>query len=259
MTAKRTLLVLVFAPALLGGEPLRSGCSSDDALIASVEPGDRVEVQSALAGEGPTCYRIRVIGAGRDLTGYVLGESLPAIQSFVDRRERISERAAVEDARRAREAALTRQALTVQPGDSADPLISKQFEDFTGKDSMGRPLSLSGLKGKVTLVTFWSPQSPSALLQELGLYNRFHKEGLAAVGVCTNPRADISEALDDITVPWPQMPDRGGLAARYNVDPRAGKTFVLDENHRIVAAGPMGPEIDKAVRGLLEKSDNQAN
>jgi hypothetical protein len=50
---------------------------------------------------------------------------------------------------------------------------------------------------------------------------------------------------------WPQMPDQSGLAALYHVDPRAGKTFVLDASHKVVAAGPMGPEIEKAVRQLL--------
>ena len=62
----------------------------------------------------------------------------------------------------------------------------------------------------------------------------------------------ITESLDDVTLPWPQMPDQSGLAARYHVDSRAGKTFVLDASHRIVAAGPMGPDIVKAVHQLLD-------
>jgi len=57
--------------------------------------------------------------------------------------------------------------------------------------------------------------------------------------------------LDDIILSYPQIPDRGGLAARYQVDPRAGKTFVLDSSRRIVFAGAVGPEMEKAVRQLL--------
>jgi hypothetical protein len=84
------------------------------------------------------------------------------------------------------------------------------------------------------------------------LYNQFRKSGLAAVGVSMDPNTNhITDALDDRSPNWPQMADRTGLAAHYNVDPRAGKTFVLDSSHRIVAAGPMGPEIEKAVRQLL--------
>jgi hypothetical protein len=254
MHALLLLAVLQLAP---GGEPLRTGCSSDDRQIASVVPGDRVEVQSALAGEGPTCYKINVIRSGQNLAGYIVGESLPAIQDFVDRRERISEAAATEEARRARLAALAPKPALEKVAGAADPLISTRFEDFKGKDSLGKPVSLSGLKGRVTLVTFWSPRALSPLMQEMPLYLQLHKEGLAAVGVCTNPYADLSETLDDVTLPWPQINDPGGLTARYHVDPRAGKTFVLDENQRIVAAGPMGPDIDKAVRKLMGAPEDQ--
>ncbi len=59
------------------------------------------------------------------------------------------------------------------------------------------------------------------------------------------------EALDDTHFTFPQVPDQSGPAAHYYVDPRAGETFVLDAAQRVVAAGPMGPEIEKAVRQLL--------
>jgi peroxiredoxin len=234
-------------------EPLRSGCSIEDQQIGSVEAGDRVEVRSALAGGGPTCYRVNVIRSGQKLSGYVLGESLPSIRDFVRLRERISEASAKEEARRTSAAALEKKHEAGTTG-SADPLISTQFADFAGRDTSGKTVSLAGLKGRVTVVTFWSPDSPrsmSDLEHAMPLYNQFHKSGMAAVGVSMNPHADILEALDDVTIPWPQMPDQSGLAARYHVDPRAGKTFVLDADHRIVAAGPMGPEIEKAVREQL--------
>jgi hypothetical protein len=84
------------------------------------------------------------------------------------------------------------------------------------------------------------------------LYNQLHNSGLAAVGISMDPNGNqIGAALDDRSPNWPQMPDRSGLAAQYHVDAKAGKTFVLDASHRVVAAGPMGPEIEKAVRQLL--------
>jgi len=90
------------------------------------------------------------------------------------------------------------------------------------------------------------------------LYNEFHKNGLAAIGVSMDPKTDrITEALDDITLPWPQVADQAGLAARYQIDPKAGKTIVLDSAHRVVAAGPMGPEIVKAVQELMSAPENQ--
>jgi peroxiredoxin len=263
MIPMHALLLLALLQAAPAGEPLRSGCSADAPQIGSVGPGDRVAVQSALAGEGPTCYKIDVIRPGQSLTGYVIGESLPAIQDFVDGRERISAESAREEARRAREAELARTRASVQAAatEPTDPLVSTQFADFAGRDVNGRPVSLASLKGRATVVTFWKPgsaRSVADLEHELPLYNQFHKSGLAAVGVSMDPRPDrINEVLDDITLPWPQMPDQSGLAARYGVDPKAGKTFVLDADHRIVAAGPMGPEIDKAIRQLLATPENQ--
>jgi peroxiredoxin len=227
-----------------------------------VTPNDRVQVESALAGDGLTCYKVNVVRSGESLAGYVLGETLPAIVVFVHRREMISEESARLEARRALEAARAKpQANGPAAAKPADPLISTEFEDFAGRTELGKPVSLSGLNGRVTVVTFWTPgnvRSISDLNRVQPLYNQFHKSGLAAVGVSMGPKAgQITEALDDNTVPWPQMPDKSGLAARYHVDPRGGKTFVLDANHRIVAAGPMGPDIVKAVHQLLDAPAGQ--
>jgi peroxiredoxin len=254
------LLLLALLQAAPAGEPLRAGCSADDTQIGSVRPSDRVDVESALAGDSLTCYKINVVRPETTLSGYVLGESLPAISVFVHRREKASEESARQDARLAREAERAKaQGKGLER--STDPLVSTKFEDFAGRDVTGKPVSLSGLNGRVTVVTFWSPTSPNSITQlthALPLYREFHKSGLAAVGVSMDPKAShISETLDDITLPWPQIADQSGLAARYNVDPRAGKTFVLDASHRIVAAGPMGPDIVKAVHQLMDSPASQ--
>jgi peroxiredoxin len=248
------LLALLQAPSP-AAQPVRSGCSPDDPQVDSAGPSDLVQVETALAGGEQTCYRVVLTKPGQPpATGYVLGEALPAVAVFVHRREKASEESAKAEAMRARLAILPKPA-----GDSIksnDPLVSTQFEDFSGRDEMGKPVSLSGLKSRVTVVTFWSPSSGGSLLQLTHLkplYSQLHRSGLAAIGVSMDPDANhINDALDDITLGWPQMPDKSGLAARYHVDPRAGKTFVLDANHRIVAAGPMGPDIIKAVHQLLD-------
>lgn len=250
-----TLLLLAFlqAPA---GEPLRSGCFSDAEPIAMVAPRDDVQVLSAIGGEDRTCYKITVSRQGQNLIGYVIGDELSAIREFEHQREKASQAAAEAQARRAlAQAAVAPTASEKENRKPKDPLISTEFENFSGRDSKGNPVNLSGLKGRVTLVTFWSPKSRQAehqLMSVMPLYNQFHKSGLAAVSVSMDPNPDhITEALDDVSPNWPQMPDQSGLAARYHVDPTAGKVFVLDSAHRIVAAGPMGPDIEKAVRQLV--------
>ncbi|MGD0302066.1 MAG: TlpA disulfide reductase family protein [Bryobacteraceae bacterium] len=258
MIAMHSLLLLVLlqaAPAASAVESLYSGCSVDDQQITSIGAGDRVHVEMALAGESQTCYKVTLIRHGENLTGYVWGESLPAVADFVRRREKASVEAAEFEGRRAREVQ-PKAAISGEPVRATDPLVSSQFDDFSAKDVNGKPISLSGLKGRATIVTFWSPGNRLAVGQMesiMPLYNQFHGKGLVAVGVSMDPKASrVFEALDDVTLPFAQVPDQSGLAARYHVDPRAGKTFVLDANHRIVAAGPMGPDIIKAVRQLMD-------
>ena len=54
------------------------------------------------------------------------------------------------------------------------------------------------------------------------LYSQLHKSGLVAVGVSMDPKASrIDAALDDVTLPWPQIADQDGLAAHYHVDPQS--------------------------------------
>src|SRR5580704_7577527 len=254
------LLIALFQAAPPASVALLSGCSADEEQLASISPSDRVHVEMALAGEGQTCYKVTLNRSGDSVTGYVLGESLAAVRAFAHGRERASEAASEMEARLALEAARRAksadQAKTDDPTKPLDPLVSTQFGDFAAKDVNGKLVSLSGLKGKVTVVTFWSPDSQASkgrLESVAPLYNGSHERGLAAVAISTDPRLyRISEALDETTLPFPQIPDTIGLAARYHIDPKAGKTLVLDANHRIIAAGPMGPDIIKAVRQLLD-------
>jgi hypothetical protein len=249
------LFFLSFFQAEPAGEPLRSHCALDAESIATVAPSDRVQVISALAGDGKPCYKIVVSRPGQSLTGYVLGDALPAIRQFERQREMASQAASEAQARLAQARAAATQQKEIDADKPKDPLISKEFGNFSGVDSKGKLVSLAGLKGRVTLVTFWSPdsrQAPTQVMAVMPLYNQFHNQGLAAVSVSMNPNPDrILAALDDVSPSWPQLPDRSGLAAQYNVDPKAGKVFVLDSEHRIVAAGPMGPDIEKAVKQLM--------
>jgi peroxiredoxin len=251
-----TLLLLAFLEASPADLPLRSGCSADTDQIATVAAGDQIQVLSALAGEDKPCYKIKISRPGESLTGYVLNDRLPAIEVFQRERAKASQEAAEAQARQAlAQAAADQKGAAKEPDKPKDPSISTRFEDFSGRDARGKPISLSAMKGRVTLVTFWSPRStPSQdqLMRVMPLYDQLRNSGLAAVGVSMDPNPNqVLAALDDRSPDWPQMPDKGGLAAHYNVDPRAGKVFVLDASHRIVAAGPMGPEIEKAVRQLL--------
>jgi hypothetical protein len=251
------LLLFAFLQAAAPpGEPLRSGCLPDTGQLATVGPNDPVEVLSSVAGWDAPCYKVTVSRQSGNLTGYVVGNSLPALAEFRRQREKASAAASEVEARLALDqAAAAPKPAGSEPKQPQDPAVSTHFKDFSGRDSRGKFISFAGLGGRATLVTFWSPKSPQSqteLLRAMPLYYQFSKKGLVAVGISMDPRGNrIDDALGDQAPAWPQMPDQSGLAAQYHVDPREGKTFLLDASHNIVAAGAMGPEMEKAVRQLL--------
>ncbi|MBM3813287.1 MAG: hypothetical protein FJW20_16805 [Acidimicrobiia bacterium] len=78
------LLVLVAAAthAVVGQFPLRSGCDTGSPAVATVHPGDRVEIRFALAGGRETCYKVSVEQAGRSLLGYLPGHAMVGVDEF---------------------------------------------------------------------------------------------------------------------------------------------------------------------------------
>lgn len=233
--------------------PLREGCSADDDQIGTVSEADRVEVRQAIAGGDGACYRIDVTRDGKTVSGYVTGNALPAIAAFEQQRERTIGSSLEAIAQQAAPApAPAKPEVDEAPVPAGIPQV---FENFSGHDLKGNFVSLSSLRGRVILVTFWSSRGASkhALMSILPLYNQFKHRGLMAIGVGTGIGSHgLAEVLDDITLPWPQVPDPGGLAQRYGVDPRQGRTFVLDSSHRIVASAVNGSALEHKIRQMLE-------
>ena len=252
------LLLLAWLPAPPEGEALRSGCSADDRQFAVVGVEDQVEVNQALAGYAQTCYKVTVtrIGEGATQKGYMLGETHPAIAEFVRRRQEIGAASLEAQARFVPPPPPPPKPAASDKGQSAGPPPEppQVFQAFSGRDTNGKAVSLAGMRGRVTLVTFWSPKSATSkgqLMSLMGIYNQFSRADLSAVGISTDPNPNhMREALDDITLGWPQIGDSSGLAKRYNVDSN-GTTFVLDASHRIVAAGLQGSALESKVRELL--------
>src|ERR1700680_2889570 len=215
-------LLLALIPPLEAAEPLRSGCFVDDEQIAEVRADDVVEVNSALATDTKICYRISLTREGQKLSGYVIGDALPAIAIFVEQREKISRASYEARAREAAIAALKPVAAEKNQEPAKPPGTPEIFENFSGRDAKGNTVSLSSIKGRVILVTFWSPKggtSKQRLISILPLYKQFSRRGLGAIGVSTDANAEhITDALDDVTLGWPQVADRSGLATRYGVD-----------------------------------------
>jgi peroxiredoxin len=240
-------------PAANGGVPLRDGCSADDLQLAVLTAADRIEVREAIGGGGGACYHVDAIRDGKRFSGYVLGEALPAVASFVAERDRIAGQSLEAMAREAaRPKPQPKPAVKgVAPARQEVPV----FESFSGRDVQGKYVSLAGLPGRVIVVQFWTPRGSSRqeLMSLMPLYKEYRGRGLSVVGLSVGiDSKHLPEALDDVTLPFPAIPDPG-LARHYSVDMRVGKTYVLDTSHHVLASGSAADAI-KAVKGILSPS-----
>lgn len=252
-------VVLVLALAANSGGPvaLRDGCSADDPQIGLVTASEPVQVLGAISGEEGACYHLQLMRDGKTISGYVLGEALPAIAAFVAQRERLG---GEQMEMMARQAALAAAAPPPAAASKAPPAApappSELFENFSGRDQKGKGVSLAALRSKIVVVQFWTPRGSSEqdLISLMSLYNQERGRGVSIVGLGVGLSSkSIGEALDDVTLPFPVIPDPG-LARRYQVNARTGKTFVLDQSHRIVAAGSAADAIG-AVKRLLAQAN----
>jgi peroxiredoxin len=242
--------------------PLKEACSADEPTVAMIGESDHVVVRQALAGSEGSCYRVEVARDGKTISGYVIGNELPAVAEYVHQREQatgpmleaLARQAALAE-KAAAEKAVEDKTAAQKTAANSDAPPAQVFENFAGRDQQGKVYSLAGLRGRVVLVSFWSSRGPSKheMLDLTPLIKKYRGSGLAAIGVSTDGWKRLEDELDDLTVPWPQVGDPGGLWKRYGVDPRQGKTFVLDSEHRIVASGLTGAALEKKVREMLSR------
>ena len=154
MTTLTALLLLASStthPVQATEYTLLESCSKTARALAKLNQNAALQVSSALAQDGGTCYSVAATLDGQAVHGYVFDEELAAIAEFRRQIADVSER--------------TRPAPAPPPASSDGkppaPLEPSYFEDFSVRDIAGQPLSLRRLKGKVILVQFWSMASRS--------------------------------------------------------------------------------------------------
>ncbi|HLH41168.1 MAG TPA: redoxin domain-containing protein [Bryobacteraceae bacterium] len=252
MTAPLVFLLLLGSSE--AGVPLLAGCSAGDERLAVIAVADRVEVRQAISSSDGTCYRLDLIRADKKISGYVLGESLPAVAAFAAERERIDSQ---------RLPALVRGAAgpseaTPQPSGSgrndakaAEPnfAVPEYLSDFVARDVEGRPHHLSSLPGRLIVVAFWSGRSKAALGDLQAIYNQYKHRGVSVVGINIDGARMLARETEDVDLGFPQWADPGGIAQHYGVG-RSGKAFVLDRSRRVLAAGSSA-DAARAVKQLM--------
>lgn len=237
------ILPAAFIASALASTPVRDSCGEDGLILASVQPGDPVQVRHAVNGEAVPCYSVVVTQAGTQVQGYILGSTLPVIQEF--------------ERTRALESHIAIPVAPAAAGEKKPPLppIGPPFDAWSGVDIKGKRVQIAAGDSKATLVTFWSVESGSARRHVENLKKteaEFRPKGLRSFGMMEAASAGRANYfLEDMGLDCPQAFDRQGLAAKYNADPRKGTTLVVDASNNVVAISSNPAEIRAAVARLL--------
>jgi thiol-disulfide isomerase/thioredoxin len=133
-----------------------------------------------------------------------------------------------------------------------------KFPDFSEKDLLGNPLSVSKYKDKVVLVDFWATwcvPCVAELPNIIKAYNKHHGNGFEVIGISLDyDEQKLKSFLKVKEIPWLQYFDGKGmqnkLAAKYGID-TAPATFLLDGQGRIIGQDLRGEALEEALTKAL--------
>lgn len=76
------LLLLLALTVKDDGTPLRSGCSSDAPVVATLPAGATLKLRFAIAGEATPCYSVSTEVDGKTVSGYLPGAAMDGLETF---------------------------------------------------------------------------------------------------------------------------------------------------------------------------------
>ena len=136
--------------------------------------------------------------------------------------------------------------------------IGQDFTDFTQNDSLGKPFSLSSLKGKVILVDFWASwcgPCRRANPDVVKIYKKYHAKGFEILGVSFDKsRADWIAAVKKDGLTWNHVSDLqgwGNAAGKLYGIMSIPHTVLIDKQGKIVAKNLGKDELDAKIAELL--------
>lgn len=118
--------------------------------------------------------------------------------------------------------------------------IGKPAPDFTQNDAEGKPVSLSGFKGKFVLVDFWASWCGPCRAENPNVvraYNKYKNKNFTIVGVSLDEdKAAWQKAIKHDQLNWTQVSDLKGwknaVAQQYGI--RAIPANILIDDHGII-------------------------
>lgn len=133
--------------------------------------------------------------------------------------------------------------------------------EFSAPNPDGKTVSLSEIKGKVTLIDFWAAwcgpcrrENPNVVK----IYDKYHSKGLEIIGVSLdkpNDKARWVKAIADDKLAWHQVSHlnyfNDPIARMYNIQ-SIPSTFLLDAEGRIIAKNLRGQALEDKIAEYLD-------
>lgn len=143
--------------------------------------------------------------------------------------------------------------------------IGKVAPNFSAPNPNGKLIELNNVKGKATLIHFWSSWYKASRRENIRLvklYEKYHDNGLEMIGISldgnTNqkhPKSDWKKAIKEDQLIWNQISNlnyfNDTISKAYNVRSLPA-TFLLDSKGVIVAKNLTGNSLDSKIIELLE-------
>ncbi len=136
--------------------------------------------------------------------------------------------------------------------------IGVMAPEFSGPTPEGSQLTLSEIKGKVTLIDFWAAWCKPCRMENpniVSVYNKYKDKGLHVVGVSLDrKKEEWLGAIESDGLEWNHISNlqyfQGPIAQLYNIN-AIPAAFLLDENGVIVAKDLRGAALEQKVAELL--------
>ncbi|NNL16908.1 MAG: TlpA family protein disulfide reductase, partial [Flavobacteriaceae bacterium] len=137
--------------------------------------------------------------------------------------------------------------------------------DFTAPNPDGKEITLSKIKGNVTIIDFWAAWCGPCRRENPNLvkvYKKYHEKGLEIIGVSLDgsnrqkdAKNDWLNAIEKDGLTWHQVSNlnyfNGPVAKKYNIQ-AIPAMFVLDNNGKIIAKNLRGAALEQKISELLD-------